>query len=269
MKLSVIDISNNKIKEVELPSQFNEEIRPDLVKKAVLTIQNNKRQSYGASPDAGKRASAKLSKRRKAYRGMYGFGISRVPRKILSRRGRRFNWAGAFAPGTVSGRRAHPPRAKKIWKKDINEKERKKAIRSAISATVSKNLVEERGHILPDNYPFVVDSKIGSLAKTKDVKDFLKIIGFENELKRVGKKKIRAGKGKSRGRKYIRKKGMLIVVSKKSKLMDAAKNISGIEVVEIKNLNAEILAPGTKMGRATLWSEDAIDALRKGGLFLK
>ena len=51
--------------------------------------------------------------------------------------------------------------------------------------------------------------------------------------------------------------------------MDAAKNISGIEVVEVKNLNAEVLAPGTKMGRATLWSEDAIDALRKGGLFLK
>ena len=269
MKLSVIDISNNKVKEMELPSQFNEEIRPDLIKRAVLTIQSNKRQNYGASPEAGKRASVKLSKRRRNYRGMYGYGISRVPRKILSRMGRRFNWVGAFAPGTVGGRKAHPPKAEKILEKKINKKERKNAIRSAISATVLKEIVKERGHILPDNYPFIIDSKLESLSKTKDVKNFLKKIGFEEELKRVAKRKIRVGKGKSRGRKYTRKKGLLIVVSKKSKISEAARNIPGINVVEVKDLNAEVLAPGTKPGRVTLWSESAIDVLNKGGLFLK
>ena len=269
MKLSVVDISNNKIAEKELPSQFNEEIRPDLIKRVVLVIQSNKRQSYGASPEAGKRASAKLSKRRRAYRGSYGYGISRVPRKILSRSGRRFNWAGAFAPGTVGGRRAHPPKAEKIWKKKINEKERRKAIRSAISATVLKEVVKSRGHILPENYPFIIDTKIESLTKTKDVRELLKKIGFEKELQRVAKRKIRAGKGKSRGRKYKVKKGPLIVVSKKGKINESAKNIPSVDVVEVKNLNAEVLAPGTNPGRLTLWSEAAIEILSKEKLFLK
>lgn len=269
MKLNVIDISDNKTREMDLPSQFNEKVRYDLIKRAVTAIQSNKRQSYGASPEAGKRASAKLSKRRRAYRGSYGYGISRTPRKILSRRGRRFNWAGAFAPNTVGGRRAHPPKAEKGWKKKINQKEKKKAIRSAISATVLKEIVKERGHILPENYPFIVDSKIESLSKTKDVKDFLKKIGFEEELKRVAKRKTRSGKDKSRGRKYTRKKGPLIVISKKNKIAKSAKNIPGVEIIEVKNLNAEVLAPGTKPGRLTLWSEAAVDVLSKEGLFLK
>ncbi len=269
MKLNVIDISNKKVKERDLPSQFNEDIRPDLIKRAVLTIQSNKRQSYGASPEAGKRASALLSKRRHKYRGMYGHGISRVPRKIMSRSGTRFNWTGAFAPGTVGGRRAHPPKAEKSWKKKINEKERGKAIRGAISATVLKDIVKERGHIIPESYPFIVDIKIESLSKTKDVRDFLENIGFGEELERVAKKSIRAGKGKSRGRKYVKKKGPLIVVSKKCKAVEAAKNIAGVEIIEVKKLNAELLAPGTNPGRATLWSEGAIDILSKGGLFLE
>lgn len=269
MKLNVIDVSNNKKGEKDLPSQFNEEIRPDLIKRAVLTIQSNKRQSYGASPEAGKRASALLSKRRHKYRGMYGHGISRVPRKIMSRSGTRFNWTGAFAPGTVGGRRAHPPKAEKIWKKDINEKERRMAIRSAISATALKDVVEGRGHILPESYPFIVDVKMESLSKTKEVHDFLKKIGFGEELARVSKRKIRAGKGKSRGRKYVKKKGPLIVVSKQCKAIDATKNILGVDIIKVKDLNAEVLAPGANAGRATLWSEGAIDALSKEGLFLK
>jgi len=269
MKLSVIDSLNSKTGEKELPRQFNEDVRQDLIKRAVEVIQSNKRQSYGASPDAGKRASSILSKRRKAYRGMYGHGISRVRRKIMSRRGMRMNWVGAFSPGTVGGRRAHPPKAEKVLGKRINEKERRKAIRSAISATVLKELVEKRGHIVPDNYPFIVEEKIESLSKAKDVNSFLKKIGFEGELKRVMKKKIRAGKGKSRGRKYVRKRGLLVVVSKKSKLTRAAENIPGLEVVEVKNLNTEVLAPGANPGRATLWSDATINILDKEGLFLK
>jgi large subunit ribosomal protein L4e len=269
MKLSVVDISNKKIGEKDLPSQFSEEVREDLIKRAVLTIQSNRRQRYGASPEAGKRASADLSKRRRKYRGVYGYGISRVPRKILSRSGRRFNWVGAFAPGTVGGRRAHPPKSEKVWEKKINEKERKKAIRSAISATILKEVVEKRGHILPENYPFIVGKDVESLSKTKEVMDFLKKIGFEGELRRAMKRKVRSGKGKSRGRKYVRKKSILVVVSKNSKVIGAARNIPGLDVVEVKNLNAEVLAPGANPGRATLWSEGAIDILSKERLFLR
>ena len=267
MKLDILDSTKNKVGEIKLPWQFEEEFRPDLIQRAVLAIQSHKRQDYSASESAGKRSSAKLSRRRRDYRGSYGFGISRVPRKILTRRGARMNWVGAFAPGTVGGRRAHPPKSEKIWWKKINEKERIKALRSAIAATTLKDVVAERGHEIPNNYPFILDDKFELMERTKDVITAFKKLGLENELKRAEEKKVRAGKGKSRGRKYKRKKGPLIVVSKKVRLSRAAVNIPGIDVVEVKSLNAELLAPGAKAGRLTLWTRAAIDVMEKEDLF--
>ena len=267
MKADILDSTNNKIGEIKLPSQFEEEFRPDLIHRAVLAIQSHKRQSYAASERAGKRASAKLSRRRRDYRGSYGFGISRVPRKIMTRRGMRMNWVGAFAPGTVGGRRAHPPKSEKIWWKKINKKENTKAIRSAIAATIMKDVVAERGHLIPNNYPFVLDDKFEIINKTKDILEVFKRLGLENELERIKEKKIRAGKGKARGRKYRKKKGPLIVVSKMNSLSKAASNIPGIDIVDVKNLNAELLAPGAKAGRLTLWTIAAITTLEKEDLF--
>jgi len=267
MKLEILGISKDKTGEISLPSQFNEDIRPDLIKRAVLALQSARRKAYGTAPEAGKRSSSTLSKRRRRYRGSYGFGISRTPRKILSRRGRRMFWVGAFAPNTVGGRRAHPPKSEKILEKKINKKERRKAIRSAISATIISDIVKERGHIVPETYPFVLDKKFEELAKTKEVTDALNKLGFEKELARAGIKKIRAGKGKSRGRKYLTKKGPLIVIAGNSKLAKAAANIPGVDIVMVKELNAELLAPGAVPGRLTLWTKSAIEALEKENLF--
>ena len=132
-EVKVLDLENKEKGKIKLPKQFEEGVRPDLIKRAVLAIRSHKRQSYGASPEAGKRASVKVSKRRRNYRGCYGLGISRTPRKIFSRRGTRMNWQGAFAPGTVGGRQAHPPKAERIWWQKINKKERKKAEISMLS----------------------------------------------------------------------------------------------------------------------------------------
>ena len=267
MILNIFDSTKNKIGEIKLPRQFEEEFRPDLIHRAVIAIQSHRRQSYAASDEAGKRASAKLSRRRRDYRGSYGYGISRVPRKILTRRGTRMNWVGAFAPGTVGGRRAHPPKSEKVWRKKINEKEKAKAMRSAITATILKDVVAERGHLIPNNYPFILDNKFESMNKTKEVLGAFKKLGFDSELARIKEKKVRAGKGKSRGRKYKKKKGPLIVVSKKDKLSRAVANITGIDVVEVKSLNTELLAPGAKAGRLTLWTKAAINILEKENLF--
>ena len=268
MKLSVYDISNKKVGEMNLPAQFSEGIRQDIISRAVLAIRSNKRHPHGANPEAGKRASAEISKRRREYRGSYGHGISRSPRKILSRRGTRMFWVGAFAPNTVGGRRAHPLKAEKNWYRKINRKERRKAIRSAISATVISGLVKKRGHIVPDNYPFALDGKFEELSKTKDVVDALKAIGLNKELERVENKSIRSGKGKLRGRKYKVKKGpLIVVVSKDAKIMKAAANVPGVDVIDVKNLNVEILAPGEVPGRLTIWTSGAIEMLEKEKLF--
>ena len=76
MKADILNMEGKKTKSIDLPPQFSEAIRKDLIKRAVLSIQSNTRQSYGAKPDAGKRASAELSRRRRKYRGSYGHGIS-------------------------------------------------------------------------------------------------------------------------------------------------------------------------------------------------
>ncbi len=267
MKAKIVDTKNAEKGSVELPFQFSEPLREDLIHRAVVTLQSNKRQKYGSFPEAGMQHSIDISKRRRDYKGVYGVGQSRTPRKILSRNGGRMNWVGARGPQTVKGRRSHPPKAEKNWDKKINEKERRKAIRSAIAATVQKAVVEGRGHKVPQHYPLVVDGQMESLSKTKDVEDMLIALGLGSELQRSAIKNVRAGKGKMRGRKYQRKIGPLLVVSKKSAMMDAAMNIPGVDAVEVKQLNVEFLAPGAKAGRITVWSQAAIESLSKERLF--
>ena len=266
--MKILDLEGKKVKEISLPKQFSEPYHPNLIKRAVLAIQNNKRQPYGAKKRAGLGYSSTLSKRRKDYKTSYGKGLSRTPRKVMWRRGTQFGYVGATAPGTVGGRKAHPPKAEKIFTKKINIKERRKAIRSALSATFIIELIRLRNHQIPKEFPFIIEDKIQSLEKTKDVKNILIKLGFEKELERSEGKIIRAGKGKNRGRKYRKKKGLLIVVSEKCKLLKSAANIPGIDIVDIKDINTELLAPGTHAGRLTLYTESAINKLEKEKLFM-
>jgi large subunit ribosomal protein L4e len=263
MKIPVLDRTAKEVSKKELPSQFKEEVRPDLIHRAVVTVQANSRQPYGANPNAGMMVSAKLSRRRRDYKGAYGMGIARSPRKVLTRRGTRFNWVGALAPNTVGGRRAHPPKADRIWDKKLNVKERRKALRSAISATMHKDIVKARGHILPKDFPFILSNDIEDIKKTKDVLALLYALGFKEELNRTKEKVKRAGLGKNRGRPYKVKKSVLFVVSKKCGLNKAAANVSGVEIVTPDHLNAELLAPGSAIGRLTLYTEGAVDEIAK------
>lgn len=267
MKVPILDKSKKEIGQESLPQQFSEEIRPDLIKRAVLSINSAEKQPYGSDPRAGKKSSAELSRRRHSYKTSYGYGISRVPRKIMSRRGLRMNWVGAFAPGTVGGRKAHPPKAEKNIEKKINKKERRKAIRSAISATMIKDLVS-KNHSIPDIFPFIIDDKIESLNKTKDVRNTLIALGLEKELQRIEHKSIRGGKGKKRGRRYVRKTGPLIVVSKDCSLIKSARNIPGVSARTVKSLNAKALSSGISPGRLTIWTKSAVKELSEKKLFM-
>lgn len=265
MKADIYDIEGKKVKSVELPKQFNEEYRPDIILRAFLAIMSHDRQPYGAKQDAGEYAS-KLSRRRRDFKTAYGHGMSRVPRKTILRRGRHFFFVGATSPNTRGGRRAHPPKSEKIWDQKINIKERRKAIRSAIAATSLKDVVKERGHKFYD-VPVIIEDKFESITKTKDVRNVLLKLGLKEELKRIETRKVRAGKGKLRGRKYRTKVGPLIVVSSESKLLKSGRNIQGVDVVDVKKLNAKLLAPGGHPGRLCLWTNKAIEIMKKDNLF--
>ncbi len=255
MKVHVYSLDGEPIKEISLPSVFQTPVRPDLIRRAFWIIFTHSLQPQGRDPLAGKR--------RVAESWGPGYGVARIPRI----KGSNYPAAakGAFAVGTVGGRRGHPPTSKKRIRKEINKKERILATKSAIAATAIREIVAQRGHKIEEvpELPLVVSDEIESLKRTKEVIDVLENLGMGPELERASKKKVRAGKGKMRGRRYKRRKGPLIVVKEDKGISKAANNIPGVDVVLAKDLNVLLLAPGGHPGRLTVWSESAIEFLRE------
>ena len=251
VKVNVYGIDGSVSEKIDLPEVFDTEYRPDLIKKSFNVMRSNRRQPYGADPYAGKKhATASVGK---------GRGSSRVPRLTQGRR-------AALAPCVVGGRRAHPPKAEKDWKEKINKKEKAKAIKSALAATTDKTMVSNRGHNFDDKItlPIIIDDKFGNSKKTKEVIEILEKIGiYDDILRATNGRHIRAGRGKMRGRKYKTPKSILIV-STREKIYKSSRNLTGIDVVEPKNLNIEHLAPGGIAGRLTIITKSDLKKIRGG-----
>jgi large subunit ribosomal protein L4e len=248
----IFDLQGKPVGKTTLPAVFETPLRPDVIKRAVLAIQSSRLQQQGRDPMAGKRTSAES-------RGT-GMGTARVPR-VKGGGGR-----AAFAPSTVGGRQPHPPRSEKKIVKRISKKEARLALLSAIAATASKENVSSRGHAIEDvpQFPLIVTGAIEELTKTKEVEEALTHLGILSDIYRVkASRKIRAGKGKRRGRRIKQAVGPLIVVAENRGLVNAASNLPGVDVATVNNLNAEMLAPGTYPGRLTLWTNGAIEQLYK------
>ena len=249
-KVNVYGLDGSSSEQIDLPEVFNTPYRPDIIRKSFNVLSSNKRQPYGAYPLAGTRhATASVGK---------GRGMSRVPRLTSGRR-------GALAPCVVGGRRAHPPKAEKNWKEKINIKEKLLAKNSAIAATADKQIVIKRGHKFNENItlPIIVNDKFENLKKTKDVITALDKIGiYDDILRATNGKHIRAGKGKSRGRKYKTPKSVLIV-SIKDDIQKSSRNLTGVEVVKPNQINIEHLAPGGDAGRLTIFTKSALKEIGK------
>jgi large subunit ribosomal protein L4e len=248
----IYDLQGKSTGKTALPAVFSTPLRPDVIKRAVLAIQSSRIQPQGRDPMAGKRTTAES-------RGT-GMGIARVPRKKTG------SGTAGFAPSTVGGRQPHPPRSEKIILRRITKKEAELAFKSAIAATAQKETVVARGHNIEGliQIPLIVDNAIESLSKAKDVEAALASLGLTADLTRVrDSRKVRAGKGKRRGRKMKQAVGPLIVVFENKGLVEAANNLPGVEVATVANLNTEMLAPGTHPGRLTVWSASAIENLNK------
>lgn len=252
MKVNIYDLDGNIKSEIELPEIFETPYRPDVIKKAFWVAMANKRQPYGADPLAGKRHACEWPGK--------GRGMARIPR-LNGGTGR-----AVQAPNTVGGRRAHPPKAEKIWEEKINKKERRLAILSGIACTKDVELVKARGHRFDEGVtlPVVVEDRFKDLSKTKEVIKVLEKIGVYDDIIRAKNgKKIRAGKGKRRGRKYKVPKSILIV-SQEGSIHKSAKNLPGVDVVEPSQLNIMHLAPGGVAGRLMIITETALKMLGGG-----
>ena len=260
MKTNILDINGKKTKTIDLPSCFSADLREDIVSK-VLEIKK-RMQPYSPSPVAGKQHSASgiIVHRRKVWKSGYGRGISRIPRKIMSRKGSQFNWVGAEVSNTRGGRRPHPPKILSMLNfGKINKKEIKIALYSAISATANSKELSKKYSRLKDkkieNLPFVVENKFSSLKIKNLLLSVEKIVGKDLFEIATRKRSVRSGIGKLRGRKYKRNAGLLIVTGNKDKLKTSALDIS-----KVKDLGINDLARGGQ-GRLVVYTESAIKDL--------
>jgi len=259
MKADVYSIDGKKKGDVELPSAFSEEVREDLISRAVLHELSKEYQPKGAYKRAGLQTTAEYGGRKDSYRAIKNHGISRLPREKLPKG--RFGRV-RIVPFAVSGRRAHPPNPDKKLVEEMNKKEYKKALRSAVAATASADLVKKRGHSFNGKTtPIVVEAKFEELSKTREVKGVLEKLGLDKELARGSKTRRRTGVIARRRGGVKRPKTVLIVVSDAKKAVKAARNLAGVDVCTPKTLTASQLAPGTKAGRLTVWTEAALKEL--------
>ncbi len=263
--VNVYSLGGSVIRQVDLPSVFDTALRPDLIRRAVKAARANRRQAYGPGEMAGMRHAASQWGK--------GRGTARVQRMTQGR-------TAVESPPNVGGRRAHPPRPEKDWSEKINKKERRLALRSALAAINDPEIVSKRGHRISEDMtmPLVLEDRFEELADeiisdnpdiedqrfTKETIKILKDLGLEDEIRRsIDGKHIRAGKGTMRGRPYKRPKGILFVVTDKSKVIKCVRNIPGVDITTPNMLNVEMLAPGGDPGRLTVFTESALKALER------
>ena len=260
MKANVLNIEGKKLREINLPKCFSADIREDIVAKVLEA--KKRQQPYAPSLVAGKQHSASgiIKHRRHVWKTHYGHGISRIPRKIMSARGNRFNWVGAEISSAVGGRRAHPPKVFSMMNmKSINKKEMKIALYSALSATADKKFIAKKYSTLEKlnkDVPLIV-SNLNNIKVKELLIKIKKLLGNELYNLAIKKKSVRSGKGKLRGRKYKSNAGLLIVIGKDEKLKTNA-----FEIVNVKSLGVTDLARGG-LGRLTLYTEQAIKDLEE------
>ncbi|MDI9633839.1 MAG: 50S ribosomal protein L4 [Methanolinea sp.] len=248
MKAQVLSLDGSVLREIDLPAVFEEEYRPDLIKKAVIALQSTRRQPHGTYPYAGILSSA--------HSWGSGRGVAQVPRIKGGSR-------AAKVPQARGGREAHPPVVEKVLVRRMNKKEKRKAMWSAIAATACEELVRARGHVFSSHVPVILEDRFEDLEKTRDVIPVLAAAGVLGDvLKAKASRKVRAGRGKMRGRRYKQKKSLLIVTA--GKPLYAAENLPGVDVTTVDQLTCELLAPGTLPGRLTVWTEGAIARLGGG-----
>ena len=264
----VYDIDVELGKKVSLPDSFSSEIRSDLVKLAVASARANRRQAYGSNAHVGKRKPMSGMKHSVEWWGK-GRGVSRIMRRTGQRR-------GAQNPHTLGGRRAHGPKVEKDWSRKLNRNERRLARNSALAATTNIEMVSGRGHRFAEeisSLPIVlgdysengekIDIEAFNLnGGTRKINAIFEALGLGDDLRRARNgRKIRAGKATMRGRVHKTPKSVLLVVASKDGLAKAARNLPGVDVVAAKDLSAEHLAPGGDLGRLTVCTKAAVEAL--------
>jgi large subunit ribosomal protein L4e len=254
--VSVFSGEDGKVKsQTPLPAVFLAPIRSDVVSFVFTNVAKNRRQAHSVSKHAGEQTSAES----------WGTGraVARIPR--VSGGGTSRSGQGAFGNMCRGGRMFAPTKVWRRWHRKTNLNQRRIAITSALAASALPSLVFARGHrisLVPEVPLVVRNESIVNVDKTKFAVKVLKNIGALEDVEHVKEsRKVRAGKGKLRNRRFVQRRGPLVIYDEKSSLLKSFRNIPGVELVSVNHLNLLQLAPGGHLGRFCIWTKGAFDRL--------
>jgi len=239
-----------KTETVAMPVAMTTPLRPDLVRYVHMNVSKNKRQGQAVTAKAGYETAAES----------WGTGraVARIPR--VPGGGTHRAGQGAFGNMCRGGGMFCPTKTWRRWHRRVNVKQKRHAVVSALAASALPPLVMARGHRIGEvpELPLVISSGAEAIQKTKQALEMLKKLGCEEELTRVlDSKKIRSGKGKMRNRRYVMRRGPLVIYSEDNGIVRAIRNIPGVETACVDRLNVLQLAPGGNFGRFIIWTEGA------------
>merc|ERR1711879_182209 len=207
-----------------LPAVFRAPVRPDIVSMIHNEVAKNRRQPYCVSEPAGHQTSAES----------WGTGraVARIPR--VRGGGTHRSGQGAFGNMCRGGRMFAPTKQWRRWHRKVGVAQKRYAMCSAIAATGVPALVMAKGHVID---------------------------GIPEVAKVYATRRMRAGKGKLRNRCHVQKLGPLVIYDQDQGVTKAFRNIPGVDVIQVDNLNLLKLAPGGHVGRFCIWTESAFKKL--------
>ena len=157
-----------------------------------------------------------------------------------------------------------PTKTWRKWHRKVNLKEKRYAVCSALAASAVPSLLMARGHRVENvpEVPLVLDDSCEGTTKTSEAIKILKACGAFADVERVkASRAVRAGKGKMRNRRYVQRKGPLVVYANDSGMTRAFRNIPGVELCSVDRLGLLSLAPGGHLGRFIIWTKSAFEKL--------
>jgi len=242
----VFSIDGTKKGTVSLPEVFGETVKPELILRAVNAENSRRLQPQGHNPLAGMDNTAMYYGSMHSYRTGRHMGIAIRPRQKL---GGGQQGMVRVIPSSTKGRRAHPHKIETTLIENMNRREYTKALSSAVAATASSA-----------KRPIVVSNDMESIKKTREVVTLIRNLKLGEKLDNVDKK-VRKGLRRS-GKRRSFTRAILVVVSKEGPALKSARNIAGVDICQVNRLSANLLAPGGKPGRTTIWTEGAIRGLQ-------
>jgi len=250
------DEPSTKTETLPMPHVLTTPLRPDLVRAVHTGVSKNRRQAYAVYAKAGYETAAES----------WGTGraVARIPR--VPGGGTHRSGQAAFGNMCRGGGMFCPTKTWRRWHRRVNVTEKRHAVVSALAASSLPPLVMARGHRIGEvsELPLVVSDGVESCQKTKQALEMLKKLGCEEELKKVtDSKKVRPGKGKMRNRRYVMRRGPLVVYSEDNGIVRAFRNIPGVETTKVDSLNLLQLAPGGNFGRFIVWTAGAFKKLNE------